>query len=116
MPLIAHRQDLSLLCLYLSYVDSANKSSIIGNNYSLNYTVAQAFVPLKCTKPHLFKSLLTSISPQYSAIGTAIRVPMSTLGLHPLPDYPFQCTLEWWLNNGNWSDNVIEGQNYHIPK
>ena len=78
-------------------------------------------------------NLLAPIAPQYSAIGTALRVPMSTLGLHLLP-HTYQDnlrhTLEWWLNNGDrpninspvtWDNiiNVIEGpvvQNYKIAQ
>ena len=91
------------------------------------------FCSLGCTKPHLSDlcTLLAPIAPQYSVIGTALRVPMSTLGLHSLPDYHqdnLRHTLEWWLNNGNRPDinspvtwdniiTVIEGpviQNYEI--
>ena len=78
-------------------------------------------------------NLLAPIAPQYSAIGTALRVPMSTLGLHLLP-HTYQdnlkTTLEWWLNNGDRPDvnspvtwdniiNIIEGpvvQNYRIAQ
>ena len=73
---------------------------------------------------------MAPIVAQYSAIGTALRVPMSTLGLHPLPDYyedNLRCTLEWWLNNGDRQDinspvtwdniiTVIEGRNYQIAQ
>ena len=73
---------------------------------------------------------MAPIAPQYSAIGTALRVPMSTLGLHPLPDYyedNLSRTLEWWLNNGDRQDinspvtwdniiTLIEGRNYQIAQ
>ena len=76
---------------------------------------------------------MAPIAPQYSAIGTALRVPMSILGLHPFPDYHennLRRTLEWWLNNGDRPDinspvtwdniiSVIEGpvvQNYQIAQ
>ena len=72
---------------------------------------------------------MAPIAPQYSAIGTALRVPMSTLGLQCSPDTHqdnLRRTLEWWINNGDRSDinspmtwdniiTVIEGpviQNY----
>ena len=78
-------------------------------------------------------NLLAPIAPRYSVIGTALRVPMTTLGLHPLPEYHednLRRTLEWWLNNGDrldvnspvtWDNiiNVIEGpvvQNYKIAQ
>ena len=76
---------------------------------------------------------MAPIAPQYSAIGTALRVPMSTLGLQYSPDTHqdnLRRTLEWWLNNGGRADinspvtwdniiNVIEGpvvQNYQIAQ
>ena len=78
-------------------------------------------------------TLLAEIAPQYSSIGTALKVPMSTLGLVHSPDTHqgnLRRTLEWWLNNGNkpdinspvtWNNiiSVIEGpvvQNYKIAE
>ena len=61
------------------------------------------------TKPRLCDlcTLLAPIAPQYFAIGTALRVPMSRLGLQYLPGMHQDNlihTLEWWLNNGNKPD------------
>ena len=50
---------------------------------------------------------MAQIAPQYSAIGSALRVPMSTLGLQYSLDTHqdnLRRTLEWWLNNGNKPD------------
>ena len=76
---------------------------------------------------------MAPVAPRYSAIGTALNVPMSTLGLLPLPDYHqnnLSQTLQWWLNNGNnpeinspvtWDNiiSVIDGpivQNYEVAQ
>ena len=73
---------------------------------------------------------MAPIAPQYSAIGTALRVPMSTLGLQYSPDTHqdnLRHTLEWWLNNGDQPDinspvtwdniiTVIERRNYQIAQ
>ena len=94
------------------------------------------FHSLGCTKPHLCDlcTLLASIAPKYLAIGTALRVPMSTLGLQYSPDTHqdnLRRTLEYWLDNGNKPDinyspvtwdniiSAIEGpivQNYTIAQ
>ena len=73
---------------------------------------------------------MAPIAPQYSAIGTALRVPMSTLGLQYSPDTHqdnLRRTLEWWLNNGDQPDinspvtwdniiTLIERRNYQIAQ
>ena len=73
---------------------------------------------------------MAPIAPQYSAIGTALRVPMSTLGLQYSPDTHqdnLRRTLEWWLNNGDRPDinspvtwdniiTVIERRNYQMAQ
>ena len=76
---------------------------------------------------------LAPIAPKYSAIGTALRVPMDTLGVVYSPDTHqdnLRRTLQWWLNNGDkptinspvtWDNiiSVVEGpavQNYTIAQ
>ena len=90
---------------------------------------------LECTKLQLgdLCTLLAPIAPKYSAIGTALRVPMDTLGLVYSPDTHqdnLRRTLEWWLKNGDkptinspvtWDNiiSIIEGpvvQNYTIAQ
>ena len=84
------------------------------------------------TRPHLADlcNLLAPIAPQYSAIGTALKVPMDALGLVYSPDDNLRRTLQWWLNNGNspdinspvtWNNiiSVVEGpvvQNYEVAQ
>jgi hypothetical protein len=53
---------------------------------------------------HDLMNILAEIAPRYADIGTALKVPMASLGLHPLPFYykdNLRQTLEWWLNNGD---------------
>ena len=76
---------------------------------------------------------MAEIAPKYFDIGTALNVPMSTLGLVHSPDTHqgnLRRTLEWWLKNGNKPDinspvtwdniiSVIEGpvvQNYAVAQ
>ena len=87
------------------------------------------------TRPRLrdLCTLLAPIAPQYYAIGTALKVPMDTLGLVYSPDAyqdNLKCTLEWWLNNGDkptinspvtWDNiiSVVESpavQNYEVAQ
>jgi hypothetical protein len=79
---------------------------------------------------HLMK-LLAEIAPQYSDIGTALNVPMSSLGLIASPDTHrdnLRRTLEWWINNGATVgspityDNIIDAikgpivQNFRVSE
>jgi hypothetical protein len=76
-------------------------------------------------------NILAEIAPQYDDIGTALNVPMSSLGLPDNPDKykdNLRRTLEWWLINGdsvgspvtyNTIINAIEGpivQNYRLSQ
>jgi hypothetical protein len=76
-------------------------------------------------------NILAEIAPQYNNIGTALNVPMKTLGLIHHPDNHqdnLRRTLEWWLINGdsvrspvtyNTIINAIEGpivQNYRLAQ
>jgi hypothetical protein len=76
-------------------------------------------------------NILAEIAPQYNDIGTALNVPMSSLGLPDNPDKykdNLRRTLEWWLINGdsvgspvtyNTIINAIEGpivQNYRLSQ
>ena len=68
-------------------------------------------------------NLLAPVAPKYPQIGTALNVPMNELGLTHLADFHkdnLQCTLQWWLDNGDsphinspvtWGNiiSVIEG-------
>ena len=49
-------------------------------------------------------NILAEIAPRYADIGTALKVPMTSLGLPDNPDEQndsLRQTLEWWLNNGD---------------
>ena len=89
--------------------------------------------PIGCTKPHLADlcTLLAPIAPKYLAIGTALKVPMDTLGLQYSPDTHqdnLRRTLKYWLDNGNkpginyspvtWGSiiSVIEVQNFELAQ
>lgn len=78
-------------------------------------------------------NLLAPIAPRYSLIGVGLKVPISSLGCTPLPDYNIDNlmrTLKWWLDNGNspkvnsavtWENiiGVIEGpivQNFEVSE
>ena len=104
-----------------NYVDKGSGNLSLLHFHSLGYS-----------KPQLndLCTLLAPTAPKYSAIGTVLKVPMSELGLLPLPAYHpdnLSQTLQWWLNNGerpdiNSPDNiisVIDGpvvQNYQVAK
>jgi hypothetical protein len=75
--------------------------------------------------------ILAEIAPQYSDIGTALRVPMKTLGLNKDSDKHqsnLRTTLEWWIASGNrigspvTFDTLIEAiegpivQNYELAQ